>query len=66
MFRVDGVTHAASDVDAEYQCVDHFASGCANMFRQGQNRRSHWTCWVDDGFEVSVVKVKGVRGDAVD
>ena len=66
MVWVHGVANAAGDVDTDDQRVYAFAAGGANVFSQRQNGRGHRASRVDDGFQVRVVKVKGVRGDAVD
>ena len=35
------------------------------MFSQRQQGRGDWASWMDDGFEMRVIKIKGVGGDAV-
>ena len=66
VFRVHGVADAASHVDAQYQRVNALASASTDVLGQSHDGRSHRACRVNDGFEVGVVKVKGMRGDAVE
>ena len=71
---VHGVAHAAGHVNADDQRVDQGAAGevarhsarRSHVLGQRQDGRGHGASRVDDGFEVGVVKVKGVGGDAVD
>ena len=63
---VDAVAHAASHINAQHQGVNHLAARRPGFFGQGQHSRRDRASRVDDGLEVGVVKVKGVRTDAVD
>jgi hypothetical protein len=66
MVGVHHVAYAAGHVDAEHQGVDEFAARRTAALGHCQQGGCHRACGVDDGFEVGVVKVKGVRVDAVD
>ena len=64
--RVHGIAHAAGHIDAQHQRVHQRAPAGAGVLGQRQQRRGHRPGRVDDGFEVSVVKVKSVRADAIE
>ena len=66
MVGVHRIAHAARYLHPQHQCIDHLATGRTQMLTQRQSRRGHRPRRVDDGFEVGVVKVKGVRADAVE
>ena len=66
VLRVHGIAYAAGHIDAQHQRVYAFAPARANVLGQRDDGRSHRAGRVNDGFEVGVVKVKGVRGDAVE
>ena len=66
VLRVHGVADAAGHVDAQHQRVYAFAPAGADVLSQRHDGRSHRAGRVNDGFQVGVVKVKGMRGDAVE
>jgi hypothetical protein len=63
---VHAVAHATRHINAQHQSVDDLAARKMPVLGQCQQGRGHWPGGVDDGFQVGVVKVKGVRGNAVD
>jgi hypothetical protein len=63
---IHGIADAAAHVDAQHQRVDQGAAAGAGVLGQRQQRAGHRTGRMDDGLEVRVVEVEGVRADAVD
>ena len=47
------------------QRIDDIAPAGTTLLRQCQHRRGHWAGRVNDGLEMGIVKVKGMRGDAI-
>ena len=65
MLRVDHVADAALDVDAENQRVDELPARRAVVFRERQQRGGDWPGGMDDGPEMRIVEIEGVRRDAI-
>ena len=66
VLRVHGVADAAGHVDAQHQRVNALTPAGADVLSQRHDGRSHRAGRVNDGFEVGIVKVKGVGCDAVE
>ena len=62
---VNGVADTAGDLNADHQGVDQRTPRHLQVLAQRQQGRRHRASRVDDGFQVGVVKVKGVRADAI-
>jgi hypothetical protein len=62
---IQRIAHAACNVDAEHQRVDHLAAARAAHLGEREHGGSDRSCRMDDRLQVRVVEVERVRGDAV-
>src|SRR5204863_6087685 len=65
MGGVDGVSDAALGFDAGGQSVQEIAARDGFVFCQGEDRRGHGACGMNDGTEVGVVEVEDVGAHSV-
>jgi hypothetical protein len=66
VLRIDGIADAALHFDAEDEGVQEVAPAHPPCLRQRQERGGDRPGRMDDGFQMRVVEIEDVRGNAVD
>ena len=65
MVRINRIADAARHFNADHHRIDQVTTGNVQVLAQREHGRRDRTGWMNDGFQMRVVEVEGMRTDAV-